>query len=390
MLSHRKLLRHEGNFGFIIPKSFTYSSNYEPIRQYLLPNINKIVDCKKVWKEVKLEQIILLFSKSNYYESYCSSKLYGQAIVDVGEINKASFHLFGFFLNDISKFELSVAEKMRSSDFFIKDIATNNRGGMFQNSISDSEEIRVIGGAEIQREGIIGIKGFVNSSTVQNDAKSTIRFNSVLIQNIVAHIENPVDHIKITACLPIEIDFAILDTINQITFNENYDSKVFWILFNSRLINWYCYRFIFAKAIRTMHFDNAVTNRIPIPRNFEQNNFINIADKLIQFNEDKKSLEIRFYSHIQSKFNLQGSNNKLQNWPELDFKSFLSELQKAKIKLTLSEEADWLQYFSEQKQKAQTLKAEIDKTDREIDRMVYELYGLTEEEIGIVEGTNKN
>ena len=42
-------------------------------------------------------------------------------------------------------------------------------------------------------------------------------------------------------------------------------------------------------------------------------------------------------------------------------------------------------YFNEQKEKAQTLKAEINKTDQEIDAMVYELYGLTEEEIAIVE-----
>ena len=32
------------------------------------------------------------------------------------------------------------------------------------------------------------------------------------------------------------------------------------------------------------------------------------------------------------------------------------------------------------------LQAQIDATDRQIDRLVYELYGLTEEEIGIVEG----
>ena len=32
------------------------------------------------------------------------------------------------------------------------------------------------------------------------------------------------------------------------------------------------------------------------------------------------------------------------------------------------------------------LQRHIDATDREIDRLVYELYGLTEEEIGIVEG----
>ena len=44
-----------------------------------------------------------------------------------------------------------------------------------------------------------------------------------------------------------------------------------------------------------------------------------------------------------------------------------------------------MQYFNEQKQKATELKAEIDKTDKEIDQMVYELYGLTDEEIQIIE-----
>jgi hypothetical protein len=35
------------------------------------------------------------------------------------------------------------------------------------------------------------------------------------------------------------------------------------------------------------------------------------------------------------------------------------------------------------------LQRQIDATDREIDRLVYDLYGLTEEEIMIVEGTTK-
>ena len=39
--------------------------------------------------------------------------------------------------------------------------------------------------------------------------------------------------------------------------------------------------------------------------------------------------------------------------------------------------------------RAQNLKTEIDKTDREIDQMVYELYGLSEEEIKIVENSIK-
>ena len=37
------------------------------------------------------------------------------------------------------------------------------------------------------------------------------------------------------------------------------------------------------------------------------------------------------------------------------------------------------------KQKAQAIKTQIDKTDKEIDAMVYGLYGLTDAEIKIVE-----
>ena len=45
----------------------------------------------------------------------------------------------------------------------------------------------------------------------------------------------------------------------------------------------------------------------------------------------------------------------------------------------------FMELFEEKKTEAQILKSEIDKTDKEIDQMVYELYGLTEDEIKIVE-----
>ncbi len=44
-----------------------------------------------------------------------------------------------------------------------------------------------------------------------------------------------------------------------------------------------------------------------------------------------------------------------------------------------------MELIEDNKKKALRLKAEINKTDKEIDQMVYELYGLTEEEIKIVE-----
>jgi len=68
-----------------------------------------------------------------------------------------------------------------------------------------------------------------------------------------------------------------------------------------------------------------------------------------------------------------------------DFGVFLKELKKQRIKLSVSEEAAWMQFFEEQKAKALGMQQKIDQTDREIDQMVYDLYGLTEEEIRIVE-----
>jgi type II restriction/modification system DNA methylase subunit YeeA len=75
----------------------------------------------------------------------------------------------------------------------------------------------------------------------------------------------------------------------------------------------------------------------------------------------------------------------LQNWYLLSYKEFIAELSKKKIKLALSQEAEWEDYFLQESQKTLAIKSQIDATDREIDAMVYALYGLTEEEIKVVE-----
>ena len=54
--------------------------------------------------------------------------------------------------------------------------------------------------------------------------------------------------------------------------------------------------------------------------------------------------------------------------------------------ITLQQKSEWMQHFEAEKTKALALKAEIDRLDREINQMVYTLYGLTPDEIAIVEG----
>ena len=60
----KDILSQKGYLSFIIPKSFSYASNYKAIREYLYDDIFEVVDCKKVWKEVKLEQVIFSVNKN--------------------------------------------------------------------------------------------------------------------------------------------------------------------------------------------------------------------------------------------------------------------------------------------------------------------------------------
>lgn len=85
-------------------------------------------------------------------------------------------------------------------------------------------------------------------------------------------------------------------------------------------------------------------------------------------------------------------NKKLDNWHELTFSDFIKELSKTiktsgGIQLIKKDEIEWMDLFEDYKKQAQTLKQEIDKTDNEIDKMVYELYGLSEEEIELFENS---
>jgi hypothetical protein len=113
--------------------------------------------------------------------------------------------------------------------------------------------------------------------------------------------------------------------------------------------------------------------------------FIAKADMMLSKNKELQSAKQQLLQFLNSKFEGITINKKLQDWPSLSLGQFLKELEKQKIKLSLPAQAEWMQYFETEKSKANTIQQLIDKTDKEIDEMVYELYGLTEEERKVVE-----
>jgi hypothetical protein len=169
----------------------------------------------------------------------------------------------------------------------------------------------------------------------------------------------------------------------DINLISKYTLKYILLILNSNLINWYFLNFL----SEGLHFypDDAKKLPIKVLEIEKQQPFIEKADQMLSLNKELQEAISKFQRTIQRKFNLEDLPKKLQDWYLLTYAEFIKELAKKKVKLTLSEEAEWEEYFIQESKKAQELKAQIDATDKAIDAMVYALYGLSEEEIGIVE-----
>lgn len=288
-------LHCNGVLSYIIPKAFTYSSNYKSVRSYVKRDIAIIVDCGKAFEQVKLEACIISLKRNNNLETY-SNLLYSYGVfTEIGNIPKSTCDDFGLYLNGVTPESVSIANKMQMDVMFLGDISFNCRGEALQSYIINDGEIDIIGGKNIDRYGIRSIKGKLSTSfPILGNAR--IQNNSLLYQNIVAHITTPYPQIKLIGCIPNRLDCYVIDTINQITIDAKYSNKYIWALLNSKLICWYAYLFIYGKAIRTMHFDSVSTNRIPIKLSKSQSSFIEMVDNILnhkeELNVDKIAQEI--------------------------------------------------------------------------------------------------
>ena len=163
-------------------------------------------------------------------------------------------------------------------------------------------------------------------------------------------------------------------------------------IINSKVMAYYFMKNT-AKSVRKM-FPKIILNDLrkfptkDIPFS-KQQPFIEKTNQMLALNENLQEITTRFQRSLQRQFpeELEKLPKKLQSWYELNFADFVKEIKKKKIKLSLTEEAEWEDYFLAEQEKAASLKTQIDQTDNEIDQMVYELYGLTEEEIKIVENS---
>ncbi|PWI29032.1 restriction endonuclease subunit M [Flavobacteriaceae bacterium LYZ1037] len=185
------------------------------------------------------------------------------------------------------------------------------------------------------------------------------------------------------------------DIYNLKITNHNYEIHYLLALINSKLFS-----FMKTKGSTTASKDDfsqltlSDIRTIPVKKiTVEvQEKFKKLVVSLLDLNKELNDYTNKFIKYFSVSTQIEKLTRKLQNWHELDFADFIKELNKAIKKaggspLTKKDEFEWLELFEDNKKKAQELQTQITQTEKTIDTMVYDLYGLTQEEREIVENS---
>lgn len=170
-----------------------------------------------------------------------------------------------------------------------------------------------------------------------------------------------------------------------------FNHKYLLAVVNSKLLN-FLYQIIVPEIGKVFSQVKGVNlKQLPIKNisDFEQEPFIEKADSMLELNKQLQTAQQNFLNELH----LEKIPQKLQNFEALEFDKFVKEYTKAK-KIKFADKLEernfkneWSALFENDKKAVLELKAEIAKTDKEIDAMVYALYELSEDEIAIVEGS---
>lgn len=409
-----KILNYGGSCGLIIPNSWLMTYSGEGIREFLIDNttLSKIVNLTGYsFEDANVETVIVIGRNHSREEPLEILVNKNHEFITSHFKNLTDFKLndgfaFNVFNDDISK---SIIEKLFFGSVKLDEIVEIKAGlqayekGKGEPKQSESDVINrpydfnyafdsttfpYLEGADVGRYSIRWSGQYLKYGNNLAAPRTINLFdgNKIIIREITGKYPK-----SIVATFTDELFLFNRSNIGIIS-KENSDINLRYIIaiLNSKLISYYFLKNT-AKSVRKL-FPKLILNdlrgfpfkKITVPM---QVPFIDKANHILFLNKELKEVTSKFQRTLTRKFEGISFSKKLQDWYNLSYPEFIKELSKQKIKLSLSEEAEWEDYFSQEKQKALDIKNTIDATDKEIDQMVYELYGLTEEEIEIVENS---
>ncbi len=178
-------------------------------------------------------------------------------------------------------------------------------------------------------------------------------------------------------------------SISPFKMKENDDIllKALLVCINSKLLSWYgalvlpnlakdVFPKVNPKDIAQLPISSVLSNNREVVIELAA-----LADKMLSLNSQLQEKRSRFLRRLTENIEGVKITTALQTFDQMDFAGFMAELKKQKIKLTLTQQDEWEDYFRQYADACRQLTDQIAATDREIDLRVYHLYGLTYDEV---------
>jgi hypothetical protein len=417
------ILCKNGVLGYIIPSVILSVPYGKLIRKKILTDfsLNQIVDFTgfKVFADAMVESCVLIIENKKVKENVIKILKPKTTLTDFKE--NTNFIKQVEFLNtesyqlriDLNKSVLSIVDKIKSHSVLMESIYYVSKGivafskidnrkkddFIFENKINDKCK-PYLEGKDVNRYSIIFGNKFLeyDENIMSRPTFPELHEKSkILIRAISDGLDAAYDDKgfyidqKLIICSKRNIIEKYINTAKRpkskhLDIDGLIDDKAVLALLNSKLSQYY-YKKMLKNGVSILPED---IRNFPIYlfNDKSQKPFIEKTDLILSLTNELHEATLKFQSSIKRNLGLDNLSNKLQGWYILSYPEFIKELAKKKIKLSLSDEAEWETYFTTEAKKAFDLKAQIDKTDKEIDQMVYKLYDLTDEEIKIVEGDN--
>ncbi len=394
------LLKQNGILGYIMPKTWMSIHSFFKLRQFILENYNiqKIgILPNKVFEDAIVETAIIIFQSKKGENTFDFIDVIKNKIL---RNENQSYILKNSNLNINENIQKDIGEFKYLGDItdIIVGIATGDDKKYCRFEKLTDIDKPAIRGANISRYNInyTGEYIWYDTQEMIRDSnlkpKSTLKGGGLLCSpKKPSDFEIPEKIImqriskKIIASLDVNQYYAHTSVVILKPKTDNlFRNKYILAILNSSYIN-----FWLKTNSSNVSINVGTVKNIPIKVESIDNQDVyeSKVEVMLSLNKELQELSAKYQRNLKREFTLETLSKKLQNWYELSFAEFLKELAKAKLNLTLSQKAEWEDYFLAEQQKAISIKSQIDQTDKEIDQMVYELYGLTEEEIEIVENS---
>lgn len=393
-----EILKENGKLGFITPNSFISGDYFKNLRELLINyQIVEIINFgnKLIFEDANVYSAITILNKTFAKDDWIM-KSGIENIIGKIKINTVDFKVKNQVQEKVEKYP-------KFEDYFlVKDVGFNywsvGRGKVRGESVGS----RILySGEKLNEKDIPYIKGSNFNKYSEISCSNYLKYNytEFLNENDIFRYSSEILEIK-PKIVYRQTSSELVGTLDEKGLysdktvhcivnkeNINFNLKYVLVIFNSKLLN-YLYKQDTLESGRAFAQVKTVNvKKLPI-KNIsleEQKPFIEKADTMLELNKELQNKIKKFKNRLSSNLDLKEFSKKIESFYELSFKEFLKELGKQKIKLTLSQQDEWEEYFEDYKNSILEIKQKISVTDKEIDLMIYKLYELNDEEIKIIE-----